>query len=132
MSFDLGAYNFNDPMPAAPVKPVDTSGKPYPTSATLITADGYRLAADIVFDGVDADGDRRYMLMVESDWLTLRLAAVELDKHPNDVSVVFKMVGDFDSDRHLQLQQVLHTIQWVVGTVTQGAPEIKNYLPRRI
>jgi len=114
MTIDLGSYDFDAEVTVPPPRPVDTSGKPAPTQAYLVTADGYRVAADITFDGIDPSGDRRYALIIESDWLSLRLAACELDRHPPDVRVLFKL-GDFNENRQRQLLDVLRNVKWIVG-----------------
>ncbi len=121
MTFDLGDYDF-DPQPAVLTPaPVDTSGRPRPTQAFLVTADGYRIVADIAYDGIDSDtGDRRYALKVESDWLSMRLTACEIDRHPDDVAIMFKTPGDFDQGRRDQLYEMLARIAWVVGSQTTG------------
>ena len=127
-SFDLGSFNFDDHTPPPPSKPIDDSGKPFPTQAFLVTADGYRVQADISFDGVDDDGDRRYVLTVETGWLDLRLAAVELDCHPPDVSVVFKTIGDFDPGNLQKLQQMIQQVQFFSSGQRENIAGIKNYV----
>lgn len=115
--FDLGNFDFSDlsSQVTDPAK-VDRSGKPAPTQAFLVTADGYRIVADIVYDGIDeASGDRCYALKVESDWLDLRLTACEIDRVPPDVRIMFKQPGNFNLDDRRRLQEMLSAIQWVVG-----------------
>lgn len=116
MTFDLGNFDFND-LSSQVTDPaeVDTSGKPAPTQAFLVTADGYRIVADIVYDGVDeASGDRCYALKVESDWLDLRLTGCEIDRIPPDVRIMFKQPGNFSLDDRHRLTELLSAIRWTV------------------
>jgi hypothetical protein len=118
MTFDLGSFDFNDlsDLSSQVTDLVDTSGKPAPTQAFLITADGYRIVADIVYDGIDeASGDRCYALKVETDWLDLRLAAIEIDRIPPDVRIMFKQPGNFNPNDRRRLTETLSAIQWIVG-----------------
>jgi hypothetical protein len=120
MTFDLGDHNYESVtrLDRSVTDPIDDSGKPRPTQAYLITADGYRIAADIVYDGIDSEGDRRYALIVETDWLSLRLAACELDRCPADVKIQFKQPGNFNPEDRRKLTDVLRGIEWVVGGQT--------------
>jgi len=116
MTFDLGSFDF-DLQPAVPEPvPVDTSGLPRPTQAFLVTADGYRIVADIAYDGIDpGTGDRKYALKVESDWLDMRLTACELDQMPPGVQVMFNQPGNFNADDRAKLADMLTHIDWVIG-----------------
>jgi len=117
MTFDLGNFDFNDlpDLVGDPTGQIDTSGKPAPTQAFLITADGYRIVADIVYDGIDeSSGDRCYALKVESDWLDLRLATCEIDRIGPDVRIMFKQPGNFNPDDKRRLTEMLSTMKWIV------------------
>lgn len=119
--FDLGSFDYDLSQPAEPKK-IDNSGKPAPTQAFLVTADGYRIVADIVFDGIDDEtGDRRYALIVETDWASVlagRGAAIQLDQLPPDVRVMFKQPGNFSAEDRRTLADLLASIKWVIGSQT--------------
>jgi hypothetical protein len=82
----------------ARLSPVDLSGKPTPKGVRVKLNSGVVIeCGDVRYDGLNLDGNRRFVVLVEFDWENYHPTQVIAAEYPRDVTLVFR-IPDVDDD----------------------------------
>lgn len=121
MTIDLGSLFGDDgSLPPRKEQPVDNSGRPCPTRALATLSSGVVVECAVVYGGMFR-GERRYRVVAEIDWATVRVVSVEMDRWPPDVYVSLRIPEEWDDQR---AKEFGHGIEWRVAG--------NGYLPQRM
>ena len=71
---------------------------PRPTRATVTMTSGIQFDVVPMFGGWQ-NGKRRYRLVIESDWGTMKVASIGVDRWPPDVSINLSLPDDWPDEK---------------------------------
>lgn len=102
-------------MPPAPKELVDKSDKPRPTRAIVVLPNGIQVDATLKFTGTvpqftraKPERDmRRYKVMVELDWDTVKVDKILVDRWPGDVLISLGVPDDLPDDRCREIARAI-------------------------
>lgn len=86
----------------------DKTKLPRPTRATVTLTSGLQFEAVPIYGG-RYQGKRRYKIVAESDWATLRIDSIGVDRWPSDVSLHLKVPDDWTDE---QMVEFGYGIRW--------------------
>jgi hypothetical protein len=93
---------------SAPKPLVDKTSLPRPTRATVTLTSGLQFEAVPIYGGMH-NGRRRYKIVAESDWATMRIASIGVDRWPADVSLHLKVPDEWTDE---QCSEFGYGIRW--------------------
>lgn len=85
---------------------IDPSGKPAPTNVVAVLDSGVHVKCEVRYDGLDAQGFRRYLAIAEIDWENYYPKALYVGTLVDDVSLSLLVPGVPD-DVHQQFAKQL-------------------------
>lgn len=108
-AFDLAKYiqdNDIKPMDRMNSDGVDLSGRPAPKDIRVQLNSGVLVKCDVRYDGVNEDGQRRFLVIAEIDWENYHPTILWAEEYPRDATLIFRIPGPC---RRVSLGWVLDT-----------------------
>lgn len=72
---------------------LDTSGRPAPKDIRVQLNSGIFVKCDVRYDGVNEDGQRRFLVIAEIDWENYHPTILWADEYPRDVTLIVRIPG---------------------------------------
>jgi hypothetical protein len=104
-AFDLAKYidrsNLADHHREQRLSKVDASGRPWPKDVRVQLNSGVFIRCDIRYDGINDDGQRRFLVIAEVDWENYHPTILWVSEYPRDATLIFRIPGlpDAQADR---------------------------------
>lgn len=77
---------------------VDSTGRPWPKDVRVQLNSGITVKCDVRYDGVDPDGQRRFLVIAEIDWENYHPTTLWVGEYPMDATLIFRIPGMDDDD----------------------------------
>lgn len=72
---------------------IDLSGRPAPKDVRVQLNSGVLVKCDIRYDGIDQDGQRRFLVIAEIDWENYHPTILWAGEYPRDATLIFRIPG---------------------------------------
>jgi hypothetical protein len=100
-AFDLAKYIEHPIRGTTDGIKVDVSGRPWPKDVRVQLNSGVFIRCDIRYDGINDDGQRRFLVIAEVDWENYHPTILWVSEYPRDATLIFRIPGlpDAQADR---------------------------------
>lgn len=86
---------------------VDLSGRPAPKDVRVKLNSGVVVKCDVRYDGVDMDGQRRFVVIAEIDWENYHPTVMTAAEYPRDATLIFRIPGLPDADAAVMASRMM-------------------------
>ena len=69
----------------------DRSGRPWPKDVRVKLISGVVVNCAVLYDGLDLDGDRRFVVLAEIDWENYPPTHLIVGEYPRDCTLIFRV-----------------------------------------
>lgn len=95
---------------------VDRSGKPKPKDVRVLLNSGIEVKCEVVYDGLDPDRTRRFLVIAEIDWENYWPKELRVGEHPTDTTLSFRIPGLPDDEADDFAHQMVVVSEHLVET----------------